>query len=120
MEQRFHTWRKTGLKHWVCKKCGKSYTDTKHPKGYDRNGCVEPRNNWHRWHLVWYEWECINKDNGKVCGEKKKSRRKPLLLGCSVGKIDEGKRLHDWYKAEKRYLFKFKCSGCGKVVILKG
>lgn len=119
MEQRLHTWRKTGLKHWTCKKCGELCTDKKHPEKYDRNGCVKPWNDWHRWHLVWYEWECINGSDDEKCGKKVKSRWRPPLAGCPVGKITGDRRWHDWYKADKKYLFKFQCTGCGKVVTLR-
>ena len=55
IKERLHTWRKTGLKYWVCKKCGAERTDKKYPKKYDPGKCVKPFKNWHRWHLVWYE-----------------------------------------------------------------
>lgn len=113
MKKRLHTWRKTGLKHWVCKKCGTEETDKKHPRKYTHNGCVEPFRNWHRWYLDWSEWRCEN------CGKTMKSKWTPPVLGCSEGIIQEGKRFHDWYKARNIYLFKFKCSGCGKIVTLQ-
>ena len=109
MKQRFHRWEMTGIKRWKCDKCNKEYIGIRRPKSYRRNSCSHPFKDWHRWMLKEYEWKCVE------CKQRKRSFWMPHLLGCSVGIYHE-KRFHNWRKAEKRYIFRFMCTNCKKIV----
>ena len=75
-----HTWRKTGLKKYECKKCRRTCKVYSKPKSAaGTNKCDLPFKNSHRWCLKTREWKCVE------CAKIVNSKHIPQYLGCKIG-----------------------------------
>ncbi|MCB0375624.1 MAG: hypothetical protein KDD04_06870, partial [Sinomicrobium sp.] len=108
---RWHTWKKTNQK-WQCLKCDSVRTQNEKPG--NKGKCKWPNPGYHRWRLKEQLWKC----NNCQAEEWEPWRFKPPVLGCPDGIIND--RMHSWFKAEKRYRFRFRCAGCGKKAAYDG
>ena len=114
-KRRWHKWQRTGLKRYVCNRCGLTVRETAKPLPTDTPECVRNgRLGKHDWRLQSHQWLCANESPSRKCGEKTWSLFSPSVRGCSdrIQKND----YHLWEKRESRFQYMFKCAVCRKTV----
>ena len=114
-KRRWHKWQRTGIKRYVCNRCGLTVRETAKPLPTDTPECArDGRPGRHDWRLQSQQWACTNESTGQKCVEKTWSLRRPSVRGCSdrVKKND----YHLWEKQEPRFQYMFKCAVCRKTV----
>jgi hypothetical protein len=108
---RWHKWQRTGIKRYVCNRCGLTLRETAKPLSTDTPECVRNgKLGKHDWGLQSYQWVCTNESACLKCGEKTWSLLTPNVRGCRdrIKKND----CHLWEKREPRFQYMFKCAVC--------
>jgi hypothetical protein len=114
-KRRWHKWQRTGLKRYICIRCGLTLRGAAKPLPTDTPECVRNvRPGRHAWRLQSQQWECTNESTCLKCGEKTWSMLMPNVQGCR----DRVKKnqYHLWEKQNPHFQYMFKCAVCRKTV----
>jgi pimeloyl-ACP methyl ester carboxylesterase len=114
-KRRWHKWQRTGIKRYICNRCGLTLRETSRPLPTDAPECIKNgKIGKHVWTLQSQQWVCANESPCRKCGEKVWRLFRPSVRGCSdrVKKND----YHLWEKREPRFQYMFKCAVCHKTV----